>query len=314
MRREGRSVLTAVAVLAAVLSALAFFGQLGWIVDLLAQFRFQALLGSVVLLLVLVFLRAWRGVAAASLALGLNAYALYDVPLAATASAPGAIGEPSLRIVAFNLEGNDRRIDNVLIWLREQKFDVVSFEELTPAFAAQLDAVADLYPYQLLRPRKGGFGIGIISRHPFTFRSIPFSDGPWRLALRVRIEWNDAEVEIVAVHPPPPLGGPMAREHDDILNDLATLPPNPRRIVMGDFNAAPTSLAMRRLMRQLDLGAPSRVPRLTWPSYNFWPLQIPIDHVLVGGDLALVSVENGPNLGSDHFPQIAVVAAKKTLP
>ena len=128
--------LTAVAVLAAALSALAFFGQLGWIVDLLAQFRFQAMLGAAALTVLLLFLRARLGLFAALIAVGLNAYALYAVPLAASASADA----PSLRIVAFNLEGNDRRIDNVVAWLREQQFDVVSFEELTPGFAAQLGA------------------------------------------------------------------------------------------------------------------------------------------------------------------------------
>jgi endonuclease/exonuclease/phosphatase (EEP) superfamily protein YafD len=104
------------------------------------------------------------------------------------------------------------------------------------------------------------------------------------------------------------LGAALAREHDEILNAVALLPLNPRRIVMGDFNAAPTSLALRRLMAKLALAEVSVLPRLSWSTAYPWPLRIPIDHVLVGTDLPLLKVENGPALGSDHFPQIAHIA------
>jgi endonuclease/exonuclease/phosphatase (EEP) superfamily protein YafD len=305
MRRRANSVPGAIATIAALLSALAFFGELGWQVDLLAQFRLQMLLGGIVLLGVLALLRRPWAAAVALAAVGLNAHALYDVPVA---SRPADGAAMPLRLAAFNLLGNDRDIGEVVAWLRRERFDLVSFEELTPAFAAQLGALADLYPYRLMVPRKGGFGIGAMSRRPFISQETLFPDSPGRPVLRVGVDLDGTPVEIVVVHPPPPLSAAYGREPDAILARLAGLPPNPHRIVMGDFNAAPTSLALRRLMAAQGLREARSWPRLTWPSDLPWPLRLPIDHVLVGEGLLLLSVENGPALGSDHFPQIAVVA------
>ncbi len=304
--RRSHSFLTAVGLLAAALSALAFFGNLSWQIDLLAHFRLQAALGSIVLLIFAV--ARWARIASlmAVAAIALNVYALLSVSVATQAPANAS----SLRVVAFNLLGNDRRIDAVVDWLRQEKFDLVSFEELTPGFAAQLGGLADIYPYRLMAPRKGGFGIGIISRHPFTEQETLFADSKLRPVLRVGIDFNGTALEIVALHPPPPLSAALAREHDDTLNGLAKLPANPRRIVMGDLNAAPTSFALRRLMAQLELVGDGVLPRLTWPSSYPWPLRIPIDHILVGNGLALSGVQSGPAFGSDHLPQIAIVPAR----
>lgn len=300
------SAISAMALLAAGLSALAFFDALGWQIDLLAQFRLQMLLGAAALLVVLLALRRWWGSAAAAIALALNLYAIGDVPVVAFTA-----GEVQLRVAAFNMLGDDRNIDDVVAWLRQEQFDVVSFEELTPAFAAQLGALADLYPYRVAMPRKGGFGIGLIARRPFLTQDILFADSPGRRVLRVSVDVDGTPVEIVAVHPPPPLSAAFSREHDTTLDSLAALPANPHRIVMGDFNAAPTSGALRRLMAAQGLREASRWPRLTWPSDLPWPLRLPIDHVLVGNGLALLRVENGPALGSDHFPQVAAIDVVK---
>jgi endonuclease/exonuclease/phosphatase (EEP) superfamily protein YafD len=293
-----------IALLAAALSALAFFGDLAWQIDLLAQFRFQAGLALAALLVLALLWRARLAVAFSALGIALNLYALLVVPVAATPSADA----PFMRVVAYNLLGNNRPIDDVVAWLREGKFDVVSFEELTPVFAARLDALADVYPYRLMEPRKGGFGIGLISRHPFSEQEIMFPASPTFPALRVKLALGDAIVEIVALHPPPPLGQPLAAAHDAILAMLATrLKPDPRRIVMGDFNAAPTSFALRRFCAALDLAGAGRMPNLSWPTDYPWPLRIPIDHIFVGSGLTLDKLTSGPAMGSDHFPQIADV-------
>lgn len=301
--------LTAVAVLAAALSALAFFGQLSWIVDLLAQFRLQALFGSIVLLLLSVMLRAWRVASMALAAIGLNGYALLSVPVAASADYA-----PTITVMSFNLLGDNRRIDDLVAWLRERQFDVVAFEELTPSFSAQLETLGDVYPHRLVLPRNGGFGIGIISRRPLLQRGVLFPAGPAFPMLRVSVDGDGKEIEIVVLHPPPPLNAPMANAHRQILQGVIDLPPNPYRVVLGDFNSAPTALSLRRLMRLQNLAGESVVPLPTWPTHYPWLLRIPIDHVFVGKGLALASVgtpvdsnAHPVNFGSDHFPQLAEI-------
>jgi endonuclease/exonuclease/phosphatase (EEP) superfamily protein YafD len=41
--------------------------------------------------------------------------------------------------------------------------------------------------------------------------------------------------------------------------------------------------------------------RPTW-QVGFWPLALPIDHVLVSRDACVVAHEIGPDVGSDHRP------------
>ncbi len=161
-------------------------------------------------------------------------------------------------------------------------------------------------------PRRGGLGIGVIARRPFLTQETLFPQSPGRSVLRVSVDVDGTPVEIVAAHPPPPLSAGLAREHDTSLDSLAGLPASQHRLVMGDFNAAPSSLALRRLLAAQGLSEITSWPRLTWPRLTWpsdltWPLRLPLDHVLVGNGLALLRVENGPALGSDHFPQAAEI-------
>ena len=42
----------------------------------------------------------------------------------------------------------------------------------------------------------------------------------------------------------------------------------------------------------------------TWPAW-LRPALVPIDHVLVGGPVAVVGLRRGPFVGSDHYPLVA---------
>lgn len=78
-------------------------------------------------------------------------------------------------------------------------------------------------------------------------------------------------------------------------------------VAVGDFNAAPWSLGMRRLLRQTGLRA-LRVPLPTWPA-RAGALGIPIDHVLVRDGVRVVRVRVfGARLNSNHRGFVAEIA------
>ncbi|HDR27704.1 endonuclease/exonuclease/phosphatase family protein [Rhodovulum sp.] len=78
-------------------------------------------------------------------------------------------------------------------------------------------------------------------------------------------------------------------------------------VALGDFNAAPWSLGMRRLLRRTGLRA-LRVPLPTWPA-RAGALGVPIDHVLVRDGARVVRVQPfGAGLNSNHRGFVADIA------
>ncbi len=78
-------------------------------------------------------------------------------------------------------------------------------------------------------------------------------------------------------------------------------------VAIGDFNAAPWSLPMRRLLSETGMRA-MRAPRSTWPT-GLGRFGVPIDQVLVRGGAQVVRVETfGAGLGSNHLGLVADIA------
>src|SRR5205085_6340887 len=82
-------------------------------------------------------------------------------------------------------------------------------------------------------------------------------------------------------------------------------------ILAGDFNATPWSFPLRRFERASGLHRRTHALP-TFPAGQVTSRRLrtigpvlPIDHVYSSGGWGLVSLERGPDLGSDHFPLVA---------
>jgi endonuclease/exonuclease/phosphatase family metal-dependent hydrolase len=74
-------------------------------------------------------------------------------------------------------------------------------------------------------------------------------------------------------------------------------------VLLGDLNLTPYAPAFRRLVDRSGLkdAFASQAWRPTWQA-GFWPLALPLDHVLVPQDSCVVSAQIGADIGSDHRP------------
>jgi vancomycin resistance protein VanJ len=91
--------------------------------------------------------------------------------------------------------------------------------------------------------------------------------------------------------------------------------PHDRLVVMGDFNAAAPARALARLGHDLNLErrsigiatfpAEGRFEQAGWGTPPFAPMLLGIDHVFAGDAWQTVSIQAGPNTGSDHRPLLA---------
>lgn len=181
--------------------------------------------------------------------------------------------------------------------------DLVVFGESAP-LRPILDALARVYPYRLGCAAKD-CEITVLSRRPFG----PDSDGflpsarPERLAM-LRIPppagapWGTQPLTLIAAHMAKPWFYGFLDRDRWFIRDRALRAEGPV-LLLGDFNAADWSLAMRRLMRETHL-APPALPVATWPVWARG-LGVPIDHMLVGGGARLEDLRPwGADLGSNH--------------
>jgi endonuclease/exonuclease/phosphatase (EEP) superfamily protein YafD len=303
----------------AAATALATFAAHSWLGDLAVHFRGQyacvALLAGGLLLVG----RRTFAAAAAGLVLLFNAYGFVDahsilesahgptlVPRAMANPAP-AVGSPlALRVAAVNVFFGNDDYDAVLDWVRLERPDIVSFEEVTPEWEAMLEKLAADYPHRLTSTSNGRFVTALFSRHPLEESTLlhTASNRDREIATVVRV--GQRRVRVLAVHATWPFGpehsatrdaefaglAAYAREHDEPV------------VIIGDFNVSPLSPHFRRTL--LDEGGLKSAAvgfgwQPTWPT--FLPIGgIQIDHVLVSPSIAVRDFRRGPRVGSDHRP------------
>jgi endonuclease/exonuclease/phosphatase (EEP) superfamily protein YafD len=187
--------------------------------------------------------------------------------------------------------------------------DVLVLQELRPGMVDQLrrSGALDPYPYELVRPRSGAFGIGIWSRLPLTEASEVDVEGA--TMLRVTMIVAGRRVPLWAVH----IVAPVGPNRDRWRRQLAWLGRVARQdrplIVAGDLNATRWHRGLGKLLTDGLDDAHERRGRgwaATWPR-DRWPLPpvMRLDHVLVSPEIGVLAVREGVGTGSDHRPIVA---------
>lgn len=208
----------------------------------------------------------------------------------------------SLRVTHFNvLHINDRYAD-VETFLREQDADIVVVQELDPKWRTALKGFSESYPHRLIEPRRGATGMALLSRFPLTGAKINLeADADW-FYITATAEVGGREIDLVAMHPPPPVRQRTARTRNHIMKvvgerDASDGP----RVIIGDFNCTPWSPNFRKLRKATGTRDAALGQGLMFTWYpSFLPVAIPIDHVLISPGISVHDYQVGPSLGSDH--------------
>ena len=295
------------------LSSLA--GRWHWSLDVASHFHLQYTVGLALSLLLLVTLSRQRGrwwPLAFVPALLINVYLLgpffVPTPSGATAAAP------ILRVVSLNISTSDQGYPRVVSYIREHEPDFVFLSEVRADLVALIEAeLGEEYPYFHAVPSRMTLGLAFLSRHPFVDVETVTMAGRRRQFLRAVIAWQGEPVELVGIHPYPPLNARWAASRNA---ELATLADYARTVdaplvLLTDANAAPWSHAMRPLERVAGLRYAARGHGLrpTW-YWQSWLLSAPIDHILVSSEWSVVDYVAGGDIGSDHVPVLADLALK----
>ena len=240
----------------------------------------------------------------------------------------------ALRVVTFNVWGNNGRLGDVQGWLRETGADVILLQEISEQYAnLQIPELGDLYPYQVSQPTTvRWWGNLFLSRYPILSREDLSGEGV-PAQQRFTVDWNGRVLAVYNVHFAMPIGSKsglpgldryfvlkIALSYDNsarnteirrLLDRLKT-EPYPY-VVAGDFNMSEYATiynemadTMTDAYREGNSGWGG-----TWPVsvVTELPESVPpllrTDYIWASESFRTVEARQGPRLGSDHLPLYA---------
>ena len=288
----------------------ALFGRLHPLLDIFAHFLLPALVGALVMALLAAFAgRTTSMLIFIGFALGNAALVWPWVQQPETQATAG----PRFTVMSFNVYYNNSKLGLIAESVREAKPDVVVLLEVIPRVRPDLDAVAALYPYRVECWQERWCDALVLSRFPLTDIRTTLPEPKFRRpmgAVELTIEGRKLTLFPAHLSLPFPLDrrGSQTGEIDEIVATIATV--KGPRILAGDFNASAWAATMAHPREQLNMSILTGGDG-SWPTFLPRAMSIPIDHVLVTPELALMSRKLLTLPGSDHRAVLAEIAFKE---
>lgn len=282
-----------------------YAGRWFWVLDLFAHFRVQYAVLFALAATVLLF--AHRPLAAGLAVAGALLIAVSILRYTGWHSQPAQAAAREFRFVTFNQYFSNQDYAGIGSYLEQGGADVVAMQEVKSREAAlQLAAHLPSYPHVYANAWYP-YGAVIYSRWPISAaETIQLVPGGARVA-KTTLDWRGSPVTVIGAHLHWPIGANNVRLRNAELERLSQLAReiDAPLLIGGDFNITQWSPNFRDVLAASGLQDCARGQGLvtTWPSY-FAPLSIRIDHCLASDDWRVVSVQRGPNLGSDHYPTV----------
>lgn len=291
------------------------FGELAWPLELFANFRVQYAVLLAGLALCLLLLRQWRW---AFVALVLAGYCAASVASHTGWPWPyvGAREPGSFRLVTFNVWYRNQELERVATYLEQTGADAVVLLELSPQRAHLLAELLPSYPH--VQIDTAAHGAVIFSRWPILEQRFePLCAGCTRIA-RAALAWRETQVTLLGAHLHWPIGPVAAKLRSAELGALAQLArlQNGPTLLGGDFNLTPWSRYFDAFVADSGLADCARGHgwKPTWPQRPA-ALWIRIDQCFASSHWQTQAVMVGPNLGSDHLPNVVdVTLAGRAVP
>ena len=221
-------------------------------------------------------------------------------------------GDAAVRVVFFNILIFNDDVGRFVAWIEDRDPDVVVMTEMSPRHVERMAGAMAGYPFQVLEPRGHSFGMVVYSRWPISGEvvaelagSTPPASSP--IMVTAGVETPTGTLRVTGLHVFPPITPRRFTRRNEqlaIAGDILAQLDGPK-LVVGDFNATPWSAGLRAFVSDNDLTGVNT--RATWPVWLGFA-GIPIDHALTSRDLRILSIETGPDIGSDHRPVLIDVA------
>lgn len=260
-----------------------------------------------------------RGLVISVAATGFLSSVAVTAPEFAAAMAPRPSADPAaptLRLMSFNIYGNNHRLSTVPEPIAAADPDILMIQEYWHNFRPVLDDPLDvMFPYSVRCQGGERAFIALFSKIPFETApghacvdDIARGERQARISARLRDEAGNA-FTVMTTHLDWP--HPAARQRLQMaeLSQAVSKVSGPF-ILAGDFNSTPFSQALRAFTAQNRFVRENRLLP-TWPAdfLGTAPFDIPLflalDHVMTRGGITVTDVRLGASPGgSDHYPLI----------
>ena len=239
-----------------------------------------------------------------------------------TAAPPAKRSGPgdSIRIMSANILTPNRRSEDLLRIVRDEKPDVLVTLETNAWWERALMSLEADYPHTLKCPLENLYGMHLFSRFPLEDAKIQFlvePDIPSMHTLLVLPSGRRVCLHCLHPAPPSPTENPTSKERDAelVMVGRAVVDSKFPVIVSGDLNDVAWS-ATTRLFRKVSRLLDPRIGRGMYNTFHaHYPFcRWPVDHFFHSEHFTVVRIARLPACGSDHFPVLVELALDDAAP
>lgn len=302
----------------AVASLLSLFAPLNFFCDLICQFAYQLILGSVLIL----FLYLNRSIRATErsakviaiangVSLVLHLQLLQAVQTISQNSPPSKDQSNCIKVMQCNV--NNLNLDRKkIIATLNCGADILCLQEIAPFTNDLLSekVMKEAYPYRIILIRSDSFGIGILSRYPLKDCKMHKTELQ-TASMECTVVRDGQEIKVFSVHTLPPV---MPAYYDSRNNEIAHLAACAAQsdspvLILGDFNCASWSPHMKPIFsaKLKEATAYPKYPPQSWHVRLLPPFRLPLDHIFVSKHFSVERFGFGCESGSDHLPLLATL-------
>jgi endonuclease/exonuclease/phosphatase (EEP) superfamily protein YafD len=273
------------------------------VADSVAHFRFHLTAVMLLTAILLAVARDWRSV---GLTLAVSAAGVVGMapalPVWGVADPDGEA--PAIIAVQLNLSFRNATPEAVAAFIRRERADIVTLQEVTGKTVRVIDILREDYPFHVLCPFARVGGVAVLSRLPEA-PGAPQGCVEGEGMAWMRVLAGGQPVSVASLHLNWPYPFRQGTQIGALENHLRNIP---RPVITaGDFNAAPWSHAVDRIAQATDTAVAGGL-RFSFDIgfRGWWPtIPMPIDHILLPEGLTPLEVTLGPGPGSDHRSVIA---------
>lgn len=210
-------------------------------------------------------------------------------------------GEESLSVLQFNVLADNKAYAESIDRVLQLSPDFVSFQEVSGEWAEALEAgLSEEYPFRKIASNSNHHqGIAVFSKHPMSDVEVVDWDGTSNIIGKIKL--GPEVINFLSLHTRSPMSKQRWRNRNahivrakQYVNEQAG-----EFLVLGDFNTVPWDKRLLSFKSSTDLVDSRKKLTPTYPTWNPFVAQIPIDYIFHSKGIGCGSLDS-VDITSDH--------------